>query len=78
MGYFDACEACGDNSSLVLDGLCAECNRKATRAAYGSSTLPRQSGLVYEDGRIMVLANTGSRSQHNRDLLDEEESDGSD
>lgn len=52
MGYFDLCEACGQSESLVVDGLCHRCARLEQRAAYGTSTLPRITGAIYENGRI--------------------------
>lgn len=52
MGYFDACEACGQTEFLVVGGLCFDCERKAERAAVAKSVLPRRPDLVFVDGRV--------------------------
>jgi hypothetical protein len=64
MSYFDACEACGQTEHMVVDGLCFECARKAERAAYGSSTLPRANGLVFKDGRVITRLVTKRQESH--------------
>jgi len=61
VGYFDACEACGQSQSLVIDGLCHRCQRLGDRAAYGTSTLPRVDGLVFKDGRVITQLATTRR-----------------
>lgn len=63
MGYFDACEACGTTESMVRAGLCFDCNEKAERAAWGSSTMPRANGLVFSDGRILTAARTSANGE---------------
>jgi hypothetical protein len=66
VGYFDACEACGQSESLVIDGLCHRCQRLADRAAYGSSTLPRVSGHGAGDGRFIVRTTLVPRENDDR------------
>ncbi len=61
MGYFDACEACGQSESLVVDGLCHRCARLEQRAAFGTSTLPRVSGLLFKDRKVVTRLATTRR-----------------